>query len=112
LFTSNVLVKNSSRPTHYIKALQLREISDVEKIKSAVSSGDILIVKITPIARRSVEETKLAINQLCEFSRNIGGDIARLGEERIVITPPSVGIWRSKTSKAASSEVASSGDGS
>ncbi|TLY10071.1 MAG: DUF552 domain-containing protein, partial [Thaumarchaeota archaeon] len=32
--------------------------------------------------------------QLYEFATAIGGDIARLGDERVVITPPGVKIWR------------------
>ncbi len=80
----------------YVKALPLHNLSDIDKIKSEVKLGNVLIVRITPLAKKSVEETKHAINQLCDFIKNEGGDIARLGEERIVITPPSIRIWRSK----------------
>lgn len=78
----------------YVKALPLQELDDVEQIKLEVKSGSILIVRITPLARRSVDETKLAITELTDHVKAIGGDIARLGEERIVITPPGVRIWR------------------
>jgi len=80
----------------YVKALPLHNLSDIDKIKSEVKLGNVLIVRITPLAKKSVEETKHAINELCNFIKNEGGDIARLGEERIVITPPSIKIWRSK----------------
>jgi len=79
-----------------VKALPLHNLSDIDKIKSEVKLGNVLIVRITPLAKKSVEETKHAINELCNFIKNEGGDIARLGEERIVITPPSIKIWRSK----------------
>ncbi len=78
----------------YVKALPLQELDDVEKIKLEVKSGSILIVRITPLARKSVDETKLAITELTDHVKAFGGDIARLGEERIVITPPGVRIWR------------------
>ncbi len=78
----------------YVKALPLQELDDVEKIKLEVRSGSILIVRITPLARKSVDETKLAITELTDHVKAIGGDIARLGEERIVITPRGVRIWR------------------
>ncbi|MBS7646032.1 MAG: cell division protein SepF [Candidatus Bathyarchaeia archaeon] len=78
----------------YVKAVPLRELSELDKIKAEVSEGNILIVRITPIAKRSVEETKRAINELKAFVGSLGGDIARLGTERIVVTPPSVRIWR------------------
>jgi len=81
--------------TVYVKAVTLRELADVAKIRSEVNLGNILIVRITPLAKKSVEDTKNAINQLCDHVKGMGGDIARLGEERIVITPSTVKIWRS-----------------
>src|SRR6266849_7411206 len=80
--------------TIYVKALPLQELDDVETIKGEVKTGNILIVRITPLARKSVEETKLAITELTDYVKGLGGDIARLGEERIVITPPGIRIWR------------------
>src|SRR2546426_6474985 len=83
--------------TLYVKALPLQELDDVEVIKTEIRTGNILIVRITPLARKSVDETKLAITELTDHVKSIGGDIARLGEERIVITPPGAKIWRRET---------------
>ncbi len=77
-----------------MKALPLQDLDDVENIKGETRTGNILIIRITPLARKSVDETKLAITELTDHVKAIGGDIARLGEERIVITPPGVRIWR------------------
>ncbi|MCD6242172.1 cell division protein SepF [Candidatus Bathyarchaeota archaeon] len=77
-----------------MKALPLRNLSDVEVIKREVKAGNILIVKVTPLARKSVEDVKKAVNELCEFTDDVGGDIARLGEERVVICPSGIKIWR------------------
>jgi len=74
----------------------LRDPADVPRIKAEIIEGNILIVKISPIAKRSVEETKSAISELVDFVKSIQGDIARLGEERIVMTPPTVKVWRGK----------------
>jgi hypothetical protein len=92
------LVNPSIQEPLYLKAYTLREPNDVPKIKAAIIEGNILIVKITPIARRSEEETKSAINELMDFVNSIQGDIARLEEERIVLTPPTAKIWRDKPS--------------
>src|SRR5207245_11793167 len=81
----------------YVKALPLQELDDVEAIKTEIRTGNILIVRITPLARKSVDETKLAITELTDHVKSIGGDIARLGEERIVMTPPGVQMWRGET---------------
>ncbi|MGB9914403.1 MAG: cell division protein SepF [Candidatus Bathyarchaeales archaeon] len=80
----------------YLKALPLRELSDVETIKNEVKSGNVLILRITPLASKSIEDVKRAVNELYEFAESIGGDIARLGEERIVLCPQNIKIWREK----------------
>ena len=81
----------------YLKALPLRTLEDVELFKQEVKNGNILILKVSPLAMKSVDEVKRAVGDLSEFVHLIGGDIARLGEERVVITPNFVQIWRGKT---------------
>lgn len=76
--------------------MPLRKLSDLNIIKHEVKSGNILILKVSPLANKSIKDIKRAINELCEFVKTLDGDIARLGEERIVITPSGVRIWREK----------------
>jgi SepF-like predicted cell division protein (DUF552 family) len=78
----------------YLKALTLRDISDIAAIKDDVKKHMILILRVTPLAQKDVEELRKVVEDLYAYSQSIGGDIARLGEERIVITPPGVKIWR------------------
>ena len=85
----------------YLKAFPLRNLSDVDVVKQEVNSGNILILKISPLATKSIEDVKRAVNELFEFAQAVGGDIARLGEERVVVTPSSVRIWREKTATSA-----------
>src|SRR2546428_9852545 len=87
-----------ARSAVYVKAVPLQELDDVESVKEEVKAGNILIVRVVPLARKSVEETKLAITELTDYVKGLGGDIARLGEERIVITPPGIKIWRREAS--------------
>ncbi len=84
----------------YLKAMPLRNLTDLETVKKEVESGNIIILKVTPLANKNIEEIKKAVNELCQFIKTIDGDIARLGEERIVITPQSVRIWREKTTES------------
>jgi len=80
-----------------LKALPLRELADVEVIKHELAMGNIIILKITPLARKSVADVKIAVNELSVFVQSIGGDIASLGEERVVIVPDFIKIWRPET---------------
>jgi SepF-like predicted cell division protein (DUF552 family) len=82
----------------YLRAMPLRKLADLDEIKSEIKSGKILIIKVSPLANKSVEDIKTAVNDLCIFAEEIAGDIARLGEERIVVTPSGVRIWREKAS--------------
>jgi hypothetical protein len=90
---------SSKKPSGiFLKAMPLRSLKDIETIKQEINAGNILILKVSPLARKSVEDVKQAVSELCEFTQSIGADIARLGEERVVITPPSIKIWRGKKS--------------
>jgi SepF-like predicted cell division protein (DUF552 family) len=80
----------------FLKAMPLRNLSDLDTIKREVKSGNILIIKVSPLANKNIEGIKKAVNELCKFVKTVDGDIARLGEERVVITPSSVRIWREK----------------
>ncbi|MFQ6134682.1 MAG: cell division protein SepF [Nitrososphaerales archaeon] len=95
--TQEVLAKKGSRSKDdkiYLKAFPLRALEELPKIKDDVSNRMIIILRVTPLAQKNVEDLKEAIEELYDFATSIGGDIARLGEERVVITPPGVKIWR------------------
>ena len=87
----------------YLKAMPLRELSDLEGIKTEVKNGNIIILRVTPLASKSIEDVKSAVNELFQFAESIGGDIARLGEERVVICPKTIRIWREKSPAPVSS---------
>ncbi|RLI10204.1 cell division protein SepF [Candidatus Bathyarchaeota archaeon] len=78
----------------YIKAIPLRAYEDVDVIKSEVRAGNIVITNVAPLAKHNIEDVKRAINELNEYAALISGDIARLGEERVILTPKTVKIWR------------------
>ncbi len=90
----------------YLKAMPLKELADLEDIKNEVRNGNIIILKVTPLAAKSIEEVKNAVNELFQFAESIGGDIARLGEERVVICPKTIRIWREKKPNPTPSETA------
>ena len=78
----------------YLKAIPLKDLDQISTIKDEVSQNMIVILRITPIAQKNVKELKKAILELYSYVSSIGGDIVRLGDERVVLTPPGVKIWR------------------
>ncbi len=81
----------------YLKAMPLKELADIDNVKNEVRNGNIIILRVTPLAGKSIEDVKTAVNELFSFAESIGGDIARLGEERVVVCPKQIRIWREKT---------------
>jgi SepF-like predicted cell division protein (DUF552 family) len=82
----------------YLKAMPLKELTDIDNVKNEVKNGNIIILRVTPLANKSIDDVKSVVNQLSEFAESVGGDIARLGEERVVICPKNIRIWREKAS--------------
>ena len=89
-------------PQILLKAFPLKNPDEIAHIKEDVKNHTIVILKITPLAQKSIEDLKSTIEELTDFTISFGGDIARLGEERIVITPPGVKIWRGEKSASES----------
>ena len=85
--------KTKEKPI-YLKAYPIKSYSEVNKVKEDLSNGSIVILRFTPLAQKSVEELAKVVDELYKFVIALGGDIARLGEDRIVITPPGVKIFR------------------
>lgn len=100
------VVNNPPLPKVYLKAISLREFEDVDTIKREVQSGNILVVRVTPLAKKSIDDVRRAVNELSEFVRSVEGDIARLGEERVVVTPHFIRIWRKAVSEENTTTVA------
>jgi SepF-like predicted cell division protein (DUF552 family) len=78
----------------YLKAITLRDQSDIAVVKEDIKKHMILIIRVTPLAQKDLEQLRKIVEDLYSYTQSAGGDIARLGEERIVITPPGVKIWR------------------
>ena len=83
----------STQP-RYVKAMRLRGRIDIGRIENEIKAGNILILKMTPIVTEGTDQFREVVKELEEIIEKTGGDIARLGEERIVLTPKGIKIWR------------------
>ena len=88
-----MLNENFQNKTIYLKTFTLRN-KDISEIKSDIKKQMILIIRITPLAQKDIDELREVIEDLYKSVNSLGGDISRLGEERIIITPPNVKIWQ------------------
>jgi hypothetical protein len=86
-------MQKQESPT-YLKAITIRDPSDVHSIKEDIKKNMILILRVTPLAQKDVDKLRKVVEELYAIAKNSGSDIARLGEERIIVTPPGVKIWK------------------
>lgn len=84
----------------YVKSMDLSGIADVVKISEEVSEGNILIIDISDVMQRNPEELKQAIEELKESARKIGGDIGKITDTKIIMTPRFVKILSRKEVQA------------
>ena len=86
-------MQKQESPT-YLKAITIRDPSDIHTIKEDIKKDMILILRVTPLAQKDVDKLRKVVEELYTIAKNSNADIARLGEERIIVTPPSVKIWK------------------
>jgi uncharacterized protein len=88
-------MQTQKMPT-YLKAITLRDYSDIHTVKEDIKKGMILVLRVTPLAQKNVEELRKAVEEIYNIAKNNDADIARLGEERIIVTPSGVKIWKAE----------------
>jgi len=78
----------------YLKAITIRDPSDLHSIKEDIKKNMILILRVTPLAQKDVDQLRKLVEELYSIAKSSGSDIARLGEERIIVAPSSIKIWK------------------
>tara|TARA_B100001750_G_scaffold102491_1_gene81019 strand:- start:181 stop:459 length:279 start_codon:yes stop_codon:yes gene_type:complete len=86
-------MQKQQSPT-YLKAITIRDSSDIHTINEDIKKGMVLILRVTPLAQKDVKKLRKMVEELYVIARDSNADIARLGEERIIVTPPNVKIWK------------------
>ena len=86
-------MQKQETPT-YLKAITIRDSSDIHTINEDIKKGMVLILRVTPLAQKDVIKLRKLVEELYVIARDSNADIARLGEERIIVTPPNVKIWK------------------
>ena len=86
-------MQKQETPT-YLKAITIRDSSDIHSINEDIKKGMVLILRVTPLAQKDVKKLRKLVEELYVIARDSNADIARLGEERVIVTPPNVKIWK------------------
>ncbi len=83
-------------PERYVSVYKLRGFSDVDGCTAQLSDGNIVLLDIKPLADRSVNELKHAIDEIKDICLSMGSDIAGIGENHLILTPPNMKILKTK----------------
>lgn len=87
-------------PERYMKVYKLKGFVDVDMAARELGDGNIIILDVKPLAERSMNELKHAVDELKDICVSMGGDIAGISEYHLILTPPTIKIERTSESKA------------
>lgn len=77
-----------------VKVCKMKGFADVNTSAQELSNGNVVILDVKPLAERSMNELKHAVEEMKEVCISMGGDIAGLSEYHLIMTPPSIKIER------------------
>src|SRR5271157_4764116 len=80
---------------HYVKPVALEQQEDVEQIKNELAQGNIVLMNIKEMAKRP-NTLKSIVDDLKVNVEKINGDIARIDDEKILLTPKKIKIIKTK----------------
>ncbi|MFH0835803.1 MAG: cell division protein SepF [Candidatus Micrarchaeota archaeon] len=75
----------------YVKPIALQTDADLKIVEEELGNKNIILLNISPIARNAVK-LKNAIAEIKSFVQTINGDMARIDEDKLLITPHNVKI--------------------
>lgn len=82
----------------YIKLAELTGLYDIPDLKKEIYSGNILILDIS-LAKQDKVLVEKAIKDLKMAAFDVGGDIAGISDDQVIIAPLGVKIERKKLTK-------------
>jgi SepF-like predicted cell division protein (DUF552 family) len=97
--TGKDLVNQDESDVIYIKSVDLESLSNIQQVSGELERGNIVIAYIGRMQYGQNRELRRVVDQLRGVCRTIGGDIAQLGQDYIVVTPPFVKIYKKSTSQ-------------
>lgn len=83
------------RADFYVKPIALQNDGDLKIVEEELNQKNLVLLNITPVARNPAK-LKAAIEHLRKFTSHMNGDIARIDEDKIMLTPANVKIVKKR----------------
>jgi len=71
---------------YYVKPLSLETDADMAVVENELKSRNVVLLNIAPFARNPAK-LKDSLSKLTALTSSINGDIARISEDKVIITP-------------------------
>ncbi|NPA86953.1 MAG: cell division protein SepF [Candidatus Diapherotrites archaeon] len=81
----------------YVKPMQLLSQKDYDVVISELEKGNIVLLNIRPMASRNMMMVKEVVGKIKDYVLEHGGDIARITEYYVLVTPPGVKIVKRRS---------------
>jgi SepF-like predicted cell division protein (DUF552 family) len=81
----------------YVKPVALESEADVKVIQDELKQRNIILLNMSPMARNAAK-LKMIVAELKEYINKTNGDIARIDNDKILLTPSKIKIVKSKKS--------------
>jgi len=85
------LASDEEEASAYVKPVALENTAVLAEIKSELNAGNVILLNITPMLKNEKVLTAV-IDKLKEYAKEIRGDIARIDNEKILLTPSKMKI--------------------
>jgi len=77
-----------------IKPVMLEDVGDSAVVSEELGNGNIVLLNIEPLMKRNAIKLKQAINKVKGSVKSVDGDIARLSEYKLLVTPKGIKVSR------------------
>lgn len=79
----------------YVKPIALQADGDVKLVEEELTNKNIVLLNIAPMARNPTK-LKDSVTRLKKFVQGLNGDMARIDEDKILLTPEKVKIVKKR----------------
>ncbi len=80
----------------YVKPISLNSEVDRDLIMEEAKNGNIVIVNIADLSKRNAMKLRELVNSIKDGVHSINGDMARISQDRVLVTPSKVKIVKRK----------------
>lgn len=78
----------------WIKPIILEDVGDAAAVAEELGNGNIVLLNIEPLMKRNAIKLKQAVGKIKGTARSVDGDIARLSEYKLLVTPKGIKVSR------------------